>query len=174
MLIAIFAFVNQSCKKPGCMDSNATNYLKSATKDDGSCKYPADNIKSTIVTLNTSNWLYGNPYYYATINWGEITQDIVDNGTVLVFMKGNSNNYWYALPFVWYINSSYSESLTYEYTTGSVEIDVYDSDLTATAYIYPNPFKIVVISNAGRKEMEANHIDKNNYQQVKNFFNLTD
>ena len=44
-LLAIFAvgaFATTSCTKPGCTDSNSTNYSAEATEDDGSCLYRGD------------------------------------------------------------------------------------------------------------------------------------
>lgn len=42
-LIAGFALTFNSCKKKGCMDTNADNYMEDAKKDDGSCTYPTIN-----------------------------------------------------------------------------------------------------------------------------------
>ena len=39
LILSIGAFSMGSCKKKGCMDSNAANYNSEAKKDDGSCVY---------------------------------------------------------------------------------------------------------------------------------------
>ncbi|MBL4653035.1 MAG: hypothetical protein JKY53_09275 [Flavobacteriales bacterium] len=36
-----------SCKKKGCIDSNADNYNTEAKKDDGSCTYPVINMNAS-------------------------------------------------------------------------------------------------------------------------------
>lgn len=47
-LVLIFS----SCKKKGCVDSDATNYDSKAKKDDGSCTYPVEVIE--LITIESS------------------------------------------------------------------------------------------------------------------------
>ena len=40
LMVAVLALGATSCKKKGCIDSNANNYNSEAKKDDGTCAYP--------------------------------------------------------------------------------------------------------------------------------------
>lgn len=58
--IALFALVGfslmtTSCKKKGCMDPNSISYNVDAKKDDGSCQYPAEARKATLIEF-TAVW----------------------------------------------------------------------------------------------------------------------
>lgn len=173
ILITLFAITNQSCKKAvieGCTDATATNYLKSAQKDDGSCKYDIDNTVHTS-TLTTTDWNNGGTYYYISFTWAEITQDIVNNGTVLIYFQNGS--YWVALPSTFYF-TGYSETWSFGYKLGGAEVDVIDSDGTLPGYPGTVTFKLIAFSGNRNEEMERNHIDKTNYEVVKKFLNLTD
>ena len=46
LILSILLFGINSCKKKGCMDSNAANYNSEAKKDDGSCVY------TPVITMN--------------------------------------------------------------------------------------------------------------------------
>lgn len=45
-LTLILSSALTSCKKKGCIDSNANNYNQEAKKDDGTCTYPIINLSS--------------------------------------------------------------------------------------------------------------------------------
>lgn len=55
-IVAIIALGATSCKKKGCIDSNADNYNSEAKKDDGTCTYPIINMTAT----GTSGDISGN------------------------------------------------------------------------------------------------------------------
>lgn len=55
--VAGLALSFNSCKKQGCMDMNADNYMEDAKKDDGSCVYPVINMGSS---TNHSGDISGN------------------------------------------------------------------------------------------------------------------
>lgn len=51
-----------SCVEKGCTDPNAFNYDVSATRDDGSCYYENNNIKSGEI-LSDETWTSDKIYY---------------------------------------------------------------------------------------------------------------
>lgn len=54
-MVALALLATTACKKKGCTDPNASNYSKSAHKDDGSCHYePAYSIPSTYAFTDNS------------------------------------------------------------------------------------------------------------------------
>ena len=92
-----------SCKKyqSGCMDSEAENYSNTAKMDDGSCIFQ----HSSDVTV--SNWTYNDPLYSATITWGNLTQEVIDRGSISIYMV-YSNSSIVELPFTASYSASYS------------------------------------------------------------------
>lgn len=135
-----------SCKKDiyGCKDPEAENYSTYATVDDGSC-YHIDNIESDVITILSSDWGWSSPYYYVQINYPAITQTVVENGAVLVYMETAANNYS-QLPITFYPTNTYSTSVETTHTADFLKIYWADSDhLTITPG--QRKFKIVVIQN---------------------------
>ena len=58
MILSIFLFGIYSCKKKGCMDSNAANYNSEAKKDDGSLSWAAIRNNVRYVNIETRlGWL---------------------------------------------------------------------------------------------------------------------
>ncbi|TNF48866.1 MAG: hypothetical protein EP305_04290 [Bacteroidetes bacterium] len=145
LLIPALLLGSISCKKSiyGCTDSNALNHSNKANVDDGSCYY--DNIESDEIIINSWDWSYSNPMYYALINYPAITQEVVDQGAVLVYME-TSTNYYSQLPVTFYPSSQWSTSVEVVHTLSQLQIIWTDSDLNTL-----NPgswkFKIVVIHN---------------------------
>jgi hypothetical protein len=138
-----------SCKKDiyGCKDPEAENYSSKATVDDGSC-FKIDNIESDIITIQSSDWFWSDPYWGVHISYAAITQDVVDNGAVLVYMEVTANNYT-QLPITIYPETSYSTSVEATHTVGMLKIYFADSD-HLTLSPGQRKFKIVVIQNKNK------------------------
>ncbi len=92
--IAIMMLTLSSCKKEGCIDSDATNYNVEAKKDNGTCTY-----ESTVVfwwNQSTQDWLYNdfladNVYFYindkqfateSALTYWTTTPNCGDNGNI--------------------------------------------------------------------------------------------
>jgi len=144
-----------SCKKEiyGCKDSSAENYSKFATTDDGSCYHyvapviPAQdaNIESSIFTVAT--WNFNSPVYFKDFTYGELTQDVVNDGAVFIYLQTGSDIYS-QLPLTVYPDPSWSTTISFEYGVNYFEVAYIDSDF-ATTNIGAQTFKIVVIKNVG-------------------------
>ncbi|MDP1747567.1 MAG: hypothetical protein Q8L90_18475 [Bacteroidota bacterium] len=147
----------------------------------GACSKPKDgapgaqgpqgnaNVQSS--TFTVTSWGYTAPYYYVDLPVSSITQDIINTGAVLVYLKDGSANV--QLPYTWYPNANYSETLTPLITLGNVRILVEDSDQTQP----DNPgagdqFKVVVM--ASKSMLRNPHIDFKNFASVEKAFNLKD
>jgi len=128
IICAISLLVLGSCKKysAGCMDSDAENYSTYAKVDDGSCMYQ----HSTNVTV--TSWDYSDPIYTATITWDNITQQVIDRGTISVFRVFNTGEIT-ELPYTVSNSSSYSSHWYCKASVGKVEIFRWDSDLISPA-----------------------------------------
>lgn len=126
------------------------------------------NVVSSSIT--SSSWVYTAPSWGITFTYPAITQDIIDKGAVLVYLKvGSAYN---QLPLTIYQSASYSS--TYEVSTvvGGLTIFATDSDLTQPTNPGSKTFKVVVIAASGRA---ANpNVNYNDYNAVKKAFNLQD
>jgi hypothetical protein len=111
----------------------------------------------------TTTWTYQDPSYYCDLNVPEITQDIVDNGAVFVYMS-NGNSAWTALPCTIPIDGSYSSTYTPVHFVGGVRIWKTDTDLL-TLDPGSSTFKVVVVSDHGLAKRP--NLDWENYNEVK-------
>lgn len=131
---------------------------------------PQGNANVHTFTVTTSNWILSGVTYYTSINVSSITQSIVDNGVVLVYM--DASGAWLALPVTIVPSASYSSTYRYYHYLGGVEIDKTDTDLTTPGNPGTKTFKIAVI--AGSIVRDNPNVDYNNYSEVKATFNLQD
>ena len=125
------------------------------------------NVVSSSIT--SGSWSFVSPSWSQSFTYSAITQDILDNGAVLVYVASGVN--YYQLPYTFYPTSSYSRTYNYVHYLGGLKVYVTDSDLNT-----PEPgtlkFKVVVIEASG--QIKNPNVDLNNYQAVKKAFNLTD
>ena len=125
------------------------------------------NVVSSSIT--SGSWSFVSPSWSQSFTYSAITQDILDNGAVLVYVASGVN--YYQLPYTFYPTSSYSRTYNYVHYLGGLKVYVTDSDLNT-----PEPgtlkFKVVVIEASGL--MKNPIVDLNNYQAVKKAFKLTD
>lgn len=124
------------------------------------------NVKSTLITVYTSDWSGGGNGYSVSKYVPIITQDIVDGGAVMCYEKDGSN--YIALPVsAWF--GSYTRHAFFAYSTNNIEIIYQDDD-----GLSPNPgmitFKIVAIASSAR--LANPNVDYSNYEEVKRVFKL--
>ena len=154
-----------SCKRDvfGCTDSSAANYSTEATKDDGSCFYKSGG--STIISLNgttnSGNWQGDGDEYCTTFSVNALTQNIIDNGAILVYAEAEGSIL--QLPFS-FTQGTWSTHVFYTAQVGLLEICYQDDD-----GLTPNPgswnFKVVIISPSDM--LIINDVDLNSYSEVK-------
>jgi hypothetical protein len=131
-------------------------------------------------TLTLSNWSTdyddGTEFNYSSgILWSAITQDIKDNGVVMMYFHGNTTTNWTALPYS-ESGNGYSDALNFVVATGQVTFSYegFDNSGSVGASALNGYFtvRIVAIPSAVRK---ANpHLNLNDYQAVKVVFHLKD
>ena len=121
-------------------------------------------------TITSSNWTYNSPSWEITFTYPAITQDIIDKGAVLVYLKNGTA--YTQLPLTFYQSSSYSTSLEVSNFLGGVKIFWTDSDLTQPINPGSWTFKIVVIAASGK--MANPNVNYKDYNAVKQAFNLQD
>ena len=119
----------------------------------------------------TVTWTQSPPDYYCDIFDSDITQAIVDYGSVEVFMSNGSGG-WIALPCTLPITSTYSSTYTPVHYLNGVTIWKTDTDLAQTADPGSKTFKVVCISANLLKAWPK--VDWKNYEEVKKILKLAD
>jgi hypothetical protein len=151
----------------------------------------ASNVKVDVFSLGGSSWLWNSQYvfetssgsyteyftrYYVRLN-NTVTQDVLDNGMVLVYFTPspiNNPNQW--APLAYQFDSSFGYTYNYVFVpaVGQVTLHYFfiQTDPTATlptlsTYNDENrKFKIVTITGQTGTFMMAHHVNLNNYQEV--------
>ena len=126
------------------------------------------NVISINYAADPSHWYdVGTPgeddYFMALdLDVPEITQDIVDNGLVLVYYRADTQDPWTALPYtIVSHNPDYIEKLDFIYDLGFVGMQSQASDRNATAY--EGIFRVIVATAIPVGKME---VDYSNYHEV--------
>jgi hypothetical protein len=133
------------------------------------CKKEDDvNIESSTVTV--SNWVYEGKSWNTFISFSAITQDIINSGAVLAYIKvGESYN---QLPLTFYQDATYSTTIEVASTVGGLKLFWSDSDLIQPNNPGSRTIKVVVIPSSGMIQNPS--VDYSNYEEVKSAFNLVD
>ncbi len=107
------------------------------------------NVKSNLATTTASNWTYdgNNKSWFTVFIDNNITQAIVDNGAVMVYVLVGTNQYA-ALPFTFHPTANYSTSVVYSFAPQQLRVEFQDSDLTQGNNPGDNTFKIVKVAGA--------------------------
>lgn len=127
------------------------------------------NVTAATVTITQAEWgayssaIWG---YAVVVTDAAITADVVNNGTVEVFLGTSSaSGVWDAIPTTVYL-SSVSYSFNYQYKVGIVDLNIDLSNSTTTLTSIPTYiFKIVAIGGAARQAHP--HTNWHDYNQVK-------
>ena len=151
-----------NCAKDGAAGPAGKDGLDGKDGEDGYSNV----VSSSIIS---GNWTFLSPSWSQSFTYAAITQDILDNGAVLVYVASGVN--YYQLPYTFYPTSSYSRTYNYVHYLGGLKVYVTDSDLNT-----PQPgtleFKVVVIEASFL--MKNPNVDLKNYEAVKKAFNLKD
>lgn len=122
-------------------------------------------------TFIVSNWYYNAPSWGVDITDLDITQDIVDNGLVMVYISNGSGG-WQALPYTVYPTSGYSSTYVFVHYLYGVTIWKTDSDLTLPSNPGTKTYKVIAVAEAPR--IANPNVNWMNYEEVKETFNLRD
>ena len=126
------------------------------------------NVHGTTGTIFTSNWLWNAAAQvnYVDFTDNDITESIVDNGTVSVFISTDIytiNPIWIALPYTVWANPSFNYGFNYTYEKLEVTLSTTShASVTPSGTIY---VKIVAIAASTIRKHP--HTDWNNYEQIK-------
>jgi hypothetical protein len=129
----------------------------------------------------TSSTVFGITHFNATITAASVTQDVLDHGTVIVYAKldGYATNIWPTdqvgqLPVVltYQLSSvTYIDTWSASATAGSIKIDFTDDLNFYTGISNMHQFRYVIVPGGVHT---LAHINKHNYQEVKQALHLPD
>ena len=126
------------------------------------------NVVSTNVT--SSAWVYVNSSWEISFAYPEITQEIINSGAVLVYIKVNES--YNQLPLTFYQSQEYSTSIQVSTYNGGVTMFWSDSDLVQPINPGSQTFKIVVIASSVMRQNP--NVNYNNYEDVSRAFDLNE
>lgn len=124
------------------------------------------NVKSNSYFITGSEWTYSSGEATLTKQMSQITQDMVNNGVVAVYVKSAGSSVWEAMPTSYASTTGVVLSLGYSYEVGKLHL-FWTWNTTATigaADIGNNDFKVVVIS--GSALARHPNVNVRDYQQV--------
>lgn len=145
-----------SCTKEGEKGEAGVNGVDG---QDGNANVIATNTSTT----NNGNWILSGNFYYADFTIYEISQNIVDYGTVIVYIQNGGG--WEALPYTWG-----NLSISYGFSLESVRVYFANTDGSQTTNPSVQTFRTVIIPSSAR--LTNPNIDYTNYHEVKGAFNL--
>lgn len=114
------------------------------------------NVKSS--TSGNLLWTYNalNARYEAVINNTAITQDIVNNGAVLVAAE-TSNGNWSQMPFSTMANASVALFFDYDYFVNGVRVSIQNTDYdNSLSPVNTLRFKVTVMAGTARPAKDYN------------------
>lgn len=128
-------------------------------------KYGNTDIISDTYTVS---WTFVDPSYKTEISESLITQDIIDNGAVMVY-KSNGNGGWIALPYTLPLNATYSSTYSFVLYDGGLTVWKTDTDML-TLDPGTTTFKVVILSQHGLIHHPG--LDLTDYEAVEKELNL--
>ncbi|MBA3898741.1 MAG: hypothetical protein H0X62_00790 [Bacteroidetes bacterium] len=171
LLILLFAVVTATsfyaCKKdpiPGPKGDPGRNGIDGK---DGNA-----NVRGNTFTVYTNDWkLDGNLFFYAQ-DMPTITQNIVNNGSVQVFME-LATGYWVNMPYQEYNpNDGYFSTFNFVYGLNYIEIYKIDSDLLEPENPGTRTFKVVAIASSAL--VAKPDLDLTDYEVLKENFDIVE
>jgi len=172
-ILCLMSIIIFSCEKEGPVGPPGP-----AGKDGTDGKDGNANVTSITKSIAPSDWqasgISGEDlYFYYEISISEITNDIVQKGAVMIYIKQADGSY-HALPTTYNFYSSflgyyYHTTIRYSFNTGKARIEIEDSDMNTYRPEVSLEFKIVIIAGITLKSLS---IDLTNYQDVKKCFDL--
>ncbi len=148
-------------------------------------------VKTDLFTVTNANWLWNSQYvfetssssyteyftrYYVRVN-NTVTQDVLNNGMVLVYMQPspvNNPNQWAPLPYQFASSFGYTYNYVYVTAVGQVTLMFFFIQTDSTATIptlstyaeETREYKIITVTGQTGIFMTTHHVNLNNYHDV--------
>ena len=150
----------------GCLGANGSESPQGPQGVHGSV-----DIQSLTLTLPQTEWKNQGTREVASWPASQITQTIVDKGTVLVYTdQGTGQDNWTALPFTKPVQD-FNATLSYSYEAGTFSILITkDTDASLAKVFAGQRIRVVVVPPEG--ELYLNSIEAGNYASLETFFGL--
>jgi len=173
IILCMTALAFTACRpedgKDGINGQDGTPGAQGPVGQDGNANVVSKTFTATQISW-TDKTIYGTNYKVATLNMPEITQNIIDNGAVLVYGGFFWESPWSALP-ISFFETGKTSYYTYGIATGKVTLRVHNST-NAVPSTPGIPFRVVVIEGKAAGKARSNGVNLNDYEQTKAYFNL--
>jgi hypothetical protein len=116
------------------------------------------NVKTEIIKVYGNEWGFSDPFYGVDKTSDLLTQDIIDNGSVHLYLEAG-DGIWMALPY---------QTMGFGYAVNDLAILTEGSGVTTSTMT----FKLVVIQ--GNMQPKSMDLDFADYNAVKEYFGLKD
>ena len=164
MLMGISTAMINGCAKDGATGPAGTAGTAGTNGTNGT-NGNANVTGSNTISVTSSDWTLGSPFYSTSFTSVAITQAIVNNGAVIVYEKLGTS--WQCMPY-----TSGGEERDFTFGVGTFKIWVQNTDGSAPTNPGAQTYRIVAIAASG---LIANpNVDFKNYQAVKTTFGLPD
>jgi len=136
----------------------------------------ADAVKVIQYEKVPSDWSGDVNGYKTILNVPEITEDIYQNGAVMVYLlnEGTSDKYANILPYTYLYNGT-TEYMDYNAYVGKIEITLRWTDSMVNTTLAPNNnyiFKVVVMEGVRLEDLKKNSI-MSNVENIEKYYNVT-
>ncbi|MCX7862425.1 MAG: hypothetical protein N2449_05460 [Bacteroidales bacterium] len=128
------------------------------------------NVTAKVVNINQNDWISGNKIWYVDILDTRITESVINNGMVKIFMESSSQSgVWLNLP--WFeVYEDYTSIYNFNCGINAVRIFKEDTDAEMPSNPGFKKFKIVVIDGVSYKKYKE--VNYNDYNSILQNFNV--
>lgn len=156
------------CTKEGPVGPQGVQGARGIDGQDGSDGNA--NVKTEIITISPSAWITSGNTLYVIKYLSIITYDIAEYGVVLVYWKSTGSSSYQALPLTW----PGTDETIYRFwsSSGQIELSIYQENGPPAIPTSTYTYKVVAIES--ELISKVTNVDFNNYNEVKEYFNLID
>lgn len=131
---------------------------------------PAGNARIVVKNITASAWFLNEPSWIMNLEVPEVTEDIINNGMVQVYVK--IGDVHHQLPSTFYVSNAYSITLGVSSRVSGIRVSWTRSDWGWEVHPGNQTFKVVILTPEARKQSRV--VDWSKYEEVKAELGLED
>lgn len=131
---------------------------------------PAGNARIVVKNITSSAWFLNEPAWIMNLEVPEVTEDIINNGMVQVYVK--IGDVHHQLPSTFYVSNAYSITLGVSSRVSGIRVSWTRSDWGWEVHPGNQTFKVVILTPEARRQLPL--VDWSKYEDVKAELGLVD
>lgn len=131
---------------------------------------PAGNARIVVKNITSSAWFLNEPSWIMNLEVPEVTEDIINNGMVQVYVK--IGDVHHQLPSTFYVSNAYSITLGVSSRVSGIRVSWTRSDWGWEVHPGNQTFKVVILTPEARRQSQL--VDWSKYEDVKAELGLVD